>query len=145
MINPSKWLFRANATCKIFLGSWSINYNSWKNMGDNVLIIKYEDLVFKKKSTLIKIFKFIQKLGVKDFEINMIKLNKIIKTSDFNMMQDLEKKIDFKEAELVEETKKRKQFFKYGPKNDWRKLLKKEYSSKIEEIFKKEMTELGYL
>ena len=145
MINPSKWLFRADATCKTFLGSWSVNYNSWKNMGDKVLTIKYEDLVTRKKSTLIKIFKFIQKLGVKDFEINMIKLNKIIKTSDFNIMQDLEKKTDFKEAELDEKTKKRKTFFKYGPKNDWRRFLKREYSSKIEETFRKEMIELGYL
>ena len=31
-------------------------------------------------------------------------------------MQDLEKKTDFKEAELDEKTKKRKTFFKYGPK-----------------------------
>ena len=114
-------------------------------MGEKVLTIKYEDLVIRKKSTLIKIFKFIQKLGVKNFEINMIKLNKIIKTSDFNIMQDLEKKTDFKEAELDEKTKKRKTFFKYGPKNDWRRFLKREYSSKIEETFKKEMIELGYL
>ena len=57
----------------------------------------------------------------------------------------MKKKKDFKEAELDEKTKKRKTFFKYGPKNDWRKLLKKEHSSKIEETFEKEMIELGYL
>ena len=56
------------------------------------------------------------------------------------------KKKDFKEAELDEKTKKKeKHFFKYGPKNDWRKLLKKEHISKIEETFEKEMIELGYL
>tara|TARA_Y100000591_G_scaffold58723_1_gene47169 strand:+ start:461 stop:634 length:174 start_codon:yes stop_codon:yes gene_type:complete len=57
----------------------------------------------------------------------------------------LKKKTDFKEAELDKKTKKRKTFFKYGPKNDWRRFLKREYSSKIEETFRKEMIELGYL
>ena len=47
--------------------------------------------------------------------------------------------------QTAKKTKKRKTFFKYGPKNDWRRFLKREYSSKIEETFRKEMIELGYL
>ena len=52
----------------------------------------------KKKTTMIKIFKFIQSLGVDGFKPDMIKLNRVIKTSEFQIMQDLEKRGDFKEA-----------------------------------------------
>ena len=72
-------------------------------------------------------------------------LNKVIKTSDFSLMQDLEKKEDFKEAVLDPKTKKRKTFFNLGPKNNWKNLLDKKNIDIIEQTFKKEMLELGYI
>ena len=36
-------------------------------------------------------------------------------------------------------------FFKYGAKNNWKKLLTLENIKKIEDIFREEMKELGYL
>ena len=36
-------------------------------------------------------------------------------------------------------------FFNLGPQNNWKKLLKKNLSSKIEEEFREEMSDLGYL
>ena len=36
-------------------------------------------------------------------------------------------------------------FFNLGPKNDWRSILGKKNREKIEECFKEEMCELGYL
>src|SRR6056300_1656789 len=59
MIDQTRWLVKTDKMFKTFLSSWSINYNSWKQLGDKVLFVKYEDLISKKKTTLIKIFKFI--------------------------------------------------------------------------------------
>ena len=47
--DPTRWLVKTDQIYKTFLGSWSINYNSWKQMKDKVLIVKYEDLISKKK------------------------------------------------------------------------------------------------
>ena len=93
---------------KTFLSSWKINYNSWKQLGNKVLFVKYEDLVNKKKTTLIKIFKFINKIGMKNFNLDMIKLNKVIKSTEFDKMQFLEKKYDFREGVIDPKTKKEK-------------------------------------
>ena len=87
----------------------------------------------------------IKKIGFPDFEVDMLKLNKVIKTSEFKNMQVLEKKEDFKEAVIDPKSKTRKVFFKFGPKNDWKRILNKEFKEKIEKAFSKEMEELGYL
>ncbi len=145
MIDPKRWLVKTDHVCKTFLSSWSINYNSWKQMKDKVLFIKYEDLISKKKKTLLRIFKFINKLGFKKFELDMDKLNKIIKSSSFENMQTLEKQEEFKEGVIDEITGKRKVFFNLGPKNDWKNLLNESSKKKIENMFQKEMRELGYL
>ena len=50
------------------------------------LLVKYEDLVDKKKSTMLKIFKFLDNLGLK-VSIDMVKLNKAIKSTDFDKMK----------------------------------------------------------
>ena len=39
----------------------------------------------------------------------------------------------------------KKKFFNLGPSNDWKKLLDKDIRLEIEEKFKDEMLELGYL
>ena len=39
----------------------------------------------------------------------------------------------------------KKKFFNLGPSNDWKKLLDKDIRLEIEEKFKGEMLELGYL
>jgi hypothetical protein len=84
-------------------------------------------------------------LGAKGFQLNMLKLNKAIKSSDFKNMQELEKKDDFQEGIFEEGSKKRKIFFRLGPKNHWKTNLDEKNRFKIEKAFKKEMLELGYL
>tara|TARA_B100000989_G_scaffold292478_1_gene268467 strand:- start:650 stop:1486 length:837 start_codon:yes stop_codon:yes gene_type:complete len=145
MLDSGRWLLRNELVFKTFLASWNINYNSWKQLKDKVLFIKYEDLITKKKNTLIKIFKFIQKLGAEDFEIDMKKINKVIKSSDFKNMQQLEKKEDFKEGIMDKVSKGRKVFFRLGPENNWRVTLDNKNRIKIETAFQYEMKELGYL
>ena len=145
MIDQTRWLVRTDTMFKTFLSSWKINYNSWKQLGNKVLFVKYEDLVNKKKTTLIKIFKFTNKIGMKNFNLDMIKLNKVIKSTEFDKMQYLEKKYDFREGVIDPKTKKRKIFFTFGPKNNWRRDLDEKNREKIEKNFKEEIIELNYV
>jgi len=146
LIDNNKYMDKTVKNCKIFLGSWNFNYNSWKNFQKTkkYLLIRYEDLINKKKTVMLRIFKYLESLGVK-LEIDMVKLNKAIKTTDFEYMRDKEKKETFYEALIDSKTGKRKNFFNLGPNNDWRKFLDEKNKVIIEKAFKKEMMELGYL
>ena len=147
LLDKSSFLVKTEKNCKAFMGSWDFNYNSWKKfeLKKKYLLIKYEDIVNKKKNTLLKIFRFLESLGASKFKIDMVKLNKAIKSTEFDKMKDLEKKEVFYEGVLDIKTGKRKVFFNLGPKNDWRRILDQKNKDKIEKFFKNEMTELGYL
>ncbi len=146
MIDKKKFMSRTDKNAEVFAGSWNFNYNSWKNLERNkkYFLIKYEDLIKNKKSIILKVFKFLNSLGMK-LDIDMIKLNKVIKTTEFEKMKAKEQKETFTEAMIDEKTGKRKIFFNLGPKNDWRTNLDKKNKEKIEKAFSKEMEELGYL
>ncbi len=130
-----------------FVGSWSYNYNSWQSeeLKDKCLIIKYEDLINQKKDTIIKILKFIANLSKIELKLDEKKLENSLKTTDFNYLQELEKKKSFPESMTDQTTGKKIKFFNLGPKNDWKELLSEEIKKKIEINFKKEMIELGYI
>ena len=145
LIDESRWLVKTEKMYKTFLGSWSVNYNSWKQLNERFMLVKYEDLVNKKKTILIKIFKFIQTLNKVKLKIDMVKLNKVIQTTEFYKMKTLEQKQIFNESIVDSGTGKRKTFFNLGPQNDWKKILNDTSRKKIETSFKKEMYELGYL
>ena len=146
LLDEKRFMIKTDKTASVLLGSWSSNYESWKELeGKNkYLLVKYEDLVNKKKTTLLKIFKFFENLGMQ-FNLDMVKLNKAIKSTDFAKMKNLEKKETFYESVIDENTGKRKPFFNLGPSNDWRKNLDDKNREKIEKNFEKEMLELGYL
>ena len=145
LIDETRWLVKTEKMYKTFLGSWNVNYNSWKQLNERFMLVKYEDLVNKKKTTLIRIFKFIQTLNKDKLKIDMIKLNKAIQSTEFNKMKMLEQKQIFTESSIDNITGKRKAFFNLGPQNDWKKILNDKSRKKIETSFKKEMSELGYL
>ena len=146
MIDKNRLMDKTPKNCRVFLGSWNFNYNSWKNLKDQnkFLLIKYEDLINKKKTVLLKIFKYLDLLGLKS-NLDMTKLNKAIKTTEFKNMKKKEENETFYEAVIDSETGKRKNFFNLGPKNNWRELLDQKNKDKIENNFEKEMMELGYL
>ena len=146
MIDNSKFLLKSVKNCRVFLGSWSFNYNSWKNLQvkNKYLLIKYEDLINKKKTTMLKILKFLDQLGMKS-QLDMVKLNKAIKSTDFKKVKNLEQNETFYEGVLDTKTGKRKIFFNLGPNNDWRRFLDDKIKIKLEKAFEKEMIELGYL
>ena len=145
MLDKNRFMDKTTKNLRVFLGSWNFNYNSWKNLKDQkkYLLIKYEDLITKKKTVLLKVFKFLSSLGMK-FDLDMIKLNKVIKNTEFEKMKIKEQNEIFSEA-VTDKDGKRKNFFNLGPKNDWRRLLDKKNIDKIEKKFEKEMIELGYL
>ena len=146
MIDEKKFMSRTDKNAEVFAGSWNFNYNSWKNLEQHkkYFLIKYEDLITNKKSIILKVFKFLNSLGMK-LDIDMVKLNKVIKTTEFEQMQIIEQKETFTEAMIDEKTGKRKIFFNLGPKNDWRVNLDNKNKEKIEQAFSKEMEELGYI
>ena len=146
MISKTRYMTRTIKNSSAFLGSWSINYNSWKefNEKNRYLLIKYEDLINKKRGTLLKVFKFLESIGL-SVKLDMVKLNKAIKSTEFDKMKNMEKKETFYEGVLDNKTGKRKVFFNLGPKNDWRRILDEKNKEIIETNFKDEMIELGYL
>ena len=146
MIDKDRLMDKTVKNCRVFLGSWGFNYNSWKNLQNQkkYLLVRYEDLLNKKKTILLKIFKYLDSLGLKS-NLDMIKLNKVIKTTEFESMKKKEENETFYEAVIDNNTGKRKNFFNLGPQNNWRKLLDKKIVDKIEQHFEKEMIELGYL
>lgn len=145
MLDQNKYLTKSDKIPRVFVGSWQLNYNSWKSLNNRLLVIKYEDLVFNKKKTLIKVFKFLKKIGLNNLELDMTKLNKVIKTTDFEKMQNLEKSKIFTESMIDKNSGQRIPFFNLGPKNDWRFVLSSNIRLKIENFFQKEMEEMGYL
>ncbi len=132
---------------KVFLGSWSSNYDSWKSfkLAGKYLLIKYEDLLNNTEATLIKILDFIYRLREVKFNLDHDKIKNIIDTTSFNYMRNLEKKKSFIESRTNNTTGKKIPFFNLGPQNDWRKLLDEKIRLKLETSFKKQMEELHYL
>ena len=132
---------------RVYMGTWSGNYNSWKSFKNQgrYLIIKYEDLISDRDFVFRKILKFIYKIQGAKFKIDQKKFQNTIETTDFDRMKLLEKEKGFFEAKTHFETGKKIPFFNLGPQNDWKKMLDKNIRKKIEEAFRKEMLELGYL
>ena len=146
LLDEKRFMLKTDKNSMALLGSWSTNYKSWKDLENKnkYLLVKYEDLVSKKKSTMLKVFKFLDNIGLK-LNIDMVKLNKAIKSTDFEKMKNLERKETFYEAVVDKKSGKRKVFFNLGPKNDWRSILDDKNREKIEKHFVEEMKELGYL
>jgi hypothetical protein len=126
-----------------FVGAWNFNFNSWKQFDNNFLLIKYEDLVKNPEFIFLKIIKFLEKLLSTQYKIDNNKLKKVIETTQFEKLKNLEKKFGFTES-IVAKNNKKKDFFNLGPKNDFSKLLDQSNRKKIESAFKIEMQELSY-
>ena len=109
------------------------------------MLIKYEDLIQNRELVFLETLKFIYKLNNTKFELDKKKFDNVIKTTSFEAMQKLEKKVGFGEATIDEKTGKRITFFNLGPKNNWKESLNSKIRFRLEKAFKKEMEELGYL
>jgi len=125
-------------------GSWSQHYNSWKYSNINEkIIIKYEDLVNNPFHTFSKIINYLSYLFQKlsfSLENSDEKIRKCIEISNFNNLQNLEKKIGF-----GDNIKSGEFFFNKGTTKQWQGKLNDKILYKIEKKFKKEMKELNYI
>ena len=129
------------------MGNWSENYKSWKNFKKykRYLLVKYEDLILNRDETFLKILKFIFKLRNMDFSLDHNKFKKMIDTTTFDNLKNLENKEGFKESIKNKKTGENINFFDKGGKRDWSTSLDLTISSNLEQVFKEEMIELGYL
>ena len=75
---------------------------------------------------------------MKNFKLNEDKLKASINYTNFENLKNLELKEGFEESGS-------NFFFRKGKVGDWKKNLDPKIRNKIEEIFKDEMLELGYL
>ena len=126
------------------VGSWSSHYNTWKKFKkiDKYLLVKYEDLISNPEKILIQILNFIYKVSKHRLVLNKLKLKNVLKTTNFEYLKKLEKKIGFPESAVT--SKGKPIFFKYGEKNNYQNLPSI-IRTKIEKTFKTEMKELSYL
>ena len=120
------------------ISSWSNHYNSWKNYNSiKSIIIKYEDLIRNTADNFYEIVLYLNKLyGTK---VDEKKILKSIELTNFKNLQNLEKEHGFEEITIS------KTFFREGKIGSWKKKLDEKLSKKIENEFKNEMIELGYL
>ncbi len=119
-------------------GSWSDNYNSWKNYKViEVLIIKYEDMISDTQNTFTKIIKYLNKID--NVKIDNEKIKNCINITSFKNLRKIEEEKGFIEKGVGEF------FFRKGKVGDWKEKLNQDLVKKIEEKFKKEMQELNYL
>jgi len=119
------------------LGSWKLNYISWRDGVEKMpkIIIRYEDLIYNTYKTKLKILNFLSTLL--HFKVDIDQLNFSINQSEFNRLKKIENIHGFHKNE--------KKFFNSGKTKQWDQILNKEQIDIIENDFKDEMIELGYL
>jgi len=125
---------------KLFLSSWDKHVISWtsNNWRFPFLIIRFEDMVYKKRETIRIIANFFtDKYGFKFHNLDDKILN-ILKTTSFKNLEKEELKDGFAEAP------RGKKFFKTGTQKQWLKKLNKNQIFKLEEKFKIVMNKFNY-
>tara|TARA_B100000029_G_scaffold422478_1_gene429220 strand:- start:511 stop:1344 length:834 start_codon:yes stop_codon:yes gene_type:complete len=120
------------------LSSWNHHYNSWYYLDVPKIIIKYEDMLKNIENIIDKLINFFDK----NFNHKIInvetKVKNILISTNFNNLQNEEKKIGFPEA-------KNSRFFNVGKSKQWQNKLNKNQIFRIEKTFKKNMQDLNYL
>ena len=140
--NGKSWDERKDGLYNL-LGKWNDHYRSWTRNKENLLLIKYEDLINNTELELDRLTKFLKRFL--SFKTDKNKNQNIIESTTFENLKQLEKKGLFRENVLNKETKSKVNFFHLGPENKWQKSLDDKMALKIEENFRTEMKELGYI
>ena len=141
-----KFVTSGKAIKNDLMGNWAENYLSWKafQKHNRYLLIKYEDLILDPKKNLVKIIEFIFSLSNRKLQIDMNKIDNVVKSTTLDNLKKLEAANDFNERARNKKGKKIN-FFDKGGQRNWSKSLKKDLVNQIEKSFKREMMELGYL
>ncbi len=123
-----------------FLSSWEKHVTSWtaNNWKFPMLIIKYEDLIYKKDENIRMLANFFtENYGFK-FQNLEKKIPNILKSTSFQNLKNQELKDGFIEARTG------RRFFKTGEEKQWIKKLNKKQILKLEEKFKSVMNRFNY-
>jgi len=125
-----------------YIGDWKNNYLCWKSCEIfNLKIIRYEDLIKNTYKEFIEILSFLESFI--EIAFDQVKIDNIIKTTEFRRMQSVEHSFGFSEAQI--RSGRKKAFFHLGGENKWERHLDKGISEKICNLYLPEMQELGYL
>jgi hypothetical protein len=132
---------------KVYTGTWGGNFNSWKSFKsvNKYLLVHYEELIKEKDKIFYEILKFIHNLKNIEFVLDKKKFKNVLDSTDFGKVQKLENQMGFHESMTDKNTGKKIKFFNLGSKTNWQSALEPNLQNKIEEAFKSEMEELGYL
>jgi len=121
------------------ISSWESHFMSWNRYVFDCprLIIKFEDLVYKKRETIGKIIDFFINFNFKFSNLDR-KIENMITYSDFNHLKNTENKIGFDEAV------NNKRFFNKGTKGQWMDKLSNEQILRIEKTYYHLLKKLNY-
>jgi hypothetical protein len=108
------------------------------------MVIKYEDLENDAFKTLKNLIIYINSLFQVNEKIDEIKINNCIKTTNFEILKNKEKKEGFSENAYSKKKNKKIDFFNLGPKNKWREVVPKELHEKINNTFREDLKNLKY-
>jgi hypothetical protein len=150
MLNEKKYIYDYHTKNDFsdfqFISSWEKNYKSWINQKIfPVKLIRYEDLNVNTLDVLKEIIEFIQNTIQEKKDINFLKAQNAVKSTNFENMKNMEKKSGFLESIFSKNDTKKIPFFHLGPKNDWKSIFDKSYQNKLNSIFENNLKELNYL
>ena len=129
-----------------FISSWEKNYQSWKNNKNfPIKFIKYEDLNNETFKVFKSIIEFIKLLSGDKRGFNREKAINVINSSSFENLKNIEKTKGFIESVNSTIDKRKIPFFYLGPKNDWKKILKKDMQVNLEKSFEQSLKNLNYI
>ena len=143
ILSPGKEIELRGGNVITYLGSWKEHYKFWTNDNENLLIIKYEDLVKNIHQEIDKIIAFLK--NYIDLEVSDTKKENIIKSTSFEALKKIEDNGDFTENVFVKGRNEKVRFFNKGPNNNWQKTLPTKIQKDLETELNNELKELGYL
>ena len=143
ILSPGKEIELRGGNVITYLGSWKEHYKFWTNDNENLLIIKYEDLVKNIHQEIDRIIAFLK--NYIDLEVSDTKKENIIKSTSFEALKKIEDNGDFTESVFVKGRSEKVKFFNKGPNNNGQKTLPTKIQKDLETELNNELKELGYL
>ena len=128
-----------NIKPKTFLSSWDEHVLSWTKNSLDVpkLVLKYEDLVYKKEEVIKIVVKFFEKNFKIRLNANNEKIANIVESTSFAKLKSQENKFGFAEASSGA-------FFRRGEKNQWKNELNLQQIARLENKFRDFINKFGY-
>ena len=128
-----------NIKPKTFLSSWDEHVLSWTENSLDVpkLVLKYEDLVYKKEEVVKIIVKFFEKNFKIKFNSIDEKIVNIVESTSFEKLKSQENEYGFAEASSGA-------FFRKGEKNQWKNELNVEQIARLENKFRDFINKFSY-